>query len=92
MATREELPYWIEQKIGYGGQVFLHGVMLGFTRSQWPVQAFAVDELGECSMGARWAAERPHDRVLVGPIHIPDDAPVRSAMRIPERYELTEGI
>lgn len=92
MGTRERLPYWIQQKDGYGGEVFLHGVMLGFTRAEWPVQAFAVSADGTCSMGARWAAGKPHDRVLVGPIAIPDDIPVQFAARIPERFELiTEG-
>lgn len=86
--TRDRLPHWIEQRVGYGGQVFIHGVMLGFTRSEWPVQAFAADEDGGCSMGARWAAERPDDRVLVGPVLIPDSAPVRSATRVPPRFEL----
>ena len=90
--TRESLPYWVQQKAGYGGEVFLHGVMLGFTKAEWPIQAFAVDDLGECPVGARWAAEKPHDRVLVGPIPIPDDVPVRSALRVPERFELSEGI
>ena len=88
--TRSRLPYWVEQSVGYGGQVFLHGVMLGFTKGQWPVQAFAVDEDGGCSMGAYWAAQKPSDRVLVGPVPIPDDVPVRTAQRTPERYELTE--
>jgi hypothetical protein len=92
MGTRSRLPYWIEQRVGYGGQVFLHGVMLGFTRSAWPVQAFAVDEDGGCSMGARWAAERPADRILVGPIDIPDDVPVRHGIRRPEKFDLIEAI
>ena len=92
MATREQLPYWVQQRDGYGGQVFLHGVMLGFTSGQWPIQAFAVDEDGGCSMAARWAAQNPTDRLLVGPISIPDDTPVQTARRVPERFELTEGI
>lgn len=87
--TRERLPYWVEQRDGYGGQVFVHGVILGFTRGEWPVQAFAADADGGCSMAARWAAARPEDRVLVGPVAIPDDAPVRNSKRVPERFELT---
>lgn len=90
MGTRSRLPYWIQQRDGYGGQVFLHGVMLGFTRGQWPVQAFAVDEDGDCSMGVSWAAQQPNDRVLVGPIPIPDDVPVRIARRVPEQFILTD--
>jgi hypothetical protein len=90
MSTREQLPYWIVQRDGYDGEVFLHGVVLGFEKSKWPIQAFAVDADGKCPHGAYWAAQQPQDRVLVGPIPIPDDAPVRSARRIPERIELTE--
>ena len=88
--TRARLPHWVEQRHGYSGSVFLKGVMLGFERAKWPVQAFAVDVDGGCSMGARWVAEKPQDRVLVGPVPIPDDVPVRSAKRVPERFELTD--
>lgn len=85
--TRGRLPCWVEQRVGYGGQVFLHGVVLGFTRGEWPVQAFAADADGGCSMGARWAAGKD-GRVLVGPVMIPDDVPVRTATRVPERFDL----
>jgi hypothetical protein len=88
VTTRQKLPYWVQREAGYSGQVFLYGVMLGFTKNQWPVQAFAVDKDGGCSQGAYWAAQSPDDRVLVGPIEIPDDVPVRVAQRIPERIEL----
>jgi hypothetical protein len=87
--TRERLPFWVEQRVGYSGQVFLHGVMLGFARGQWPVQAFAADADGGCSAGAFWAAQKPKDRVLVGPVVIPDDAPVLHSQHKPARYELT---
>jgi hypothetical protein len=89
VTTREDLPYWVEQREGYSGQVFMHGLMLGFVKGQWPVHTFAVDADGGCEQGARWAAEGPGARILVGPIPIPDDASVRYARRIPERIELT---
>lgn len=87
-STREQLPYWIVQKDGYGGEVFLHGVMLGFEKGKWPVQAFAVSEDGTCSHGAYWAAQKPTERVLVGPVPIPDDVPVFTVQHEPARYEL----
>lgn len=89
--ARGSLPYWVEQRDGYGGSVFLHGVYLGFTRGQWPVQAFAADADGGCASGARWAAERRDGelyRVLVGPIPIPDDVPVVQGKTHPTTHSL----
>jgi hypothetical protein len=91
VSTRDELPVWVEKREGYSGQVFLHGVMLGFTRGQWPVQAFAADPDGGCTAGAFWAAQKPQDRVLVGPVVIPDDIPVLHSRHTPARYELSTG-
>lgn len=86
--TRDRLPVWVEKRVGYSGEVFLHGVMLGFTRGEWPVQAFAADADGGCSAGAFWAAQKPQDRVLVGPIQIADDVPVNRSQHKPARYGL----
>lgn len=73
-------PYWI------GDAKTEHGVYLGFTRGQWPIQAFTADP--DDSMALRWVAESPDTRVLIGPIGIPDNVPTLIATRIPERFEL----
>ena len=74
----EQRPYWLTDAKIEGG------VYLGFTKGEWPIQAFAADG----SHAAYWAAQDPERRVLVGPIEIPDDAPVLRGRTVPVAHEL----
>lgn len=60
------------------------GVYLGFTRGEWPIQAFSTDG----THAAHWAAEDPCNRIIVGPIAIPDDAPVLRGETVPAEQRL----
>lgn len=71
-------PYWLTDAKTE------NGVYLGFTKGQWPIQAFSADNTHHLS----WAAEDPDNRVLIGPVPIPDDAPTWRGKKIPAAYAL----
>lgn len=73
-------PYW------FNDANIENGVMLGFTSGEWPIQAFSADG----SHAASWAAQDPGRRILIGPIKVPDDAPVLRGRVIPERPVLVD--
>lgn len=66
-------PYWLTD-----AQID-QGIYLGFTRGQWPIAAFSADG----THAAYWAAQDPSNRVVIGPIQIPDDVPVLRGRSIP---------
>lgn len=73
-------PHWIsDAKIGAG-------VYLGFERGAWPIQAFSA----ALTHHILWVAKDPNNRVVIGPVHIPIDAPSCTVTVIPERTELRE--
>lgn len=71
-ADHQDRPYWLD--------VPEAGVYLGFTRGEWPIQAFAQE-----SQAAYWASEGPDDRRIIGPVPIPDEAPIFKGVKIAER-------
>lgn len=71
-------PYWLTDAKTE------NGVYLGFTKGQWPIHAFSAD----LSHARHWVGEDPENRILIGPIAIPDDAPVWRGRKVPASVEL----
>lgn len=70
---------------GFSEAMRVGGVYLGFTRGQWPIRAFSAEHRADA---VSWAANDPEYRILVGPIPVPQDAPVYYAVTIPEHTKL----
>lgn len=73
-------PFWIRDSAVQAG------VYLGFTNGQWPIHAFSAEH----SHHLDWAAEDPVNRVLIGPIQVPDDAPVLRGRKVPATSVLVD--
>lgn len=73
-ATR---PFWI--------QVPEKGVWLGFTKGQWPIQAF-----GDEDSAAYWATQDPENKAVIGPVLIPLSTPTYRGVTIPVERKLEQ--